>query len=239
MQAEKISLTVNGEVKEPLEVILREGQAEPIVLPEKYLFTGTIQAPRIFSKTIKDKSLTVVEYSFAEKKLTIKVNPTDKLAAEVRGRIETNPDLLEFKINQDKYIDSKKLINHVRKYAHCFKTMDEAKELIKSLQNFEIKFEQTHVRNDDRKGNSEESVKNAIKYHKGEVKTLLELSMPLFVGAPKVDFTVEIEIDREGTTPVFGFYSIDLEVLIRQQVEELIFAEVAELQSEFTCLQLS
>lgn len=238
MKTEGINVTINGDVKEPIEIILRDGRAGKIVYPVKYQQSGLITAPIEFSKRISDKSIALVEYSVSILKITFFENPKSEESAIVSGSVTINPDLVAFGINKDKYFKSPELIKFVRKYAHCFKSLDDAKELISNLQNIEVKFEQTYVKGDDRKGNSEESVKNAIKYHKGEIKTQWNLSLPLFLGFDNVDVSVEVEIDRDGTTPVFGFYSIDIEVLIKAQSKEIIDGQISQLK-EFTCLQLS
>jgi hypothetical protein len=239
MEKENINLTINGDVKTPIEIILREGEAHKPQYPKKYNATGVISAPREFSDKVKDKTLSVVEFSYSDRAIKIYEDPTNSDAAEIKGEVKINPDLVAFGINKDKYFTSTELIKHTRKFAHCFKTAAEAKELIQTLTNFEVKFEQTHKKEDDRKGNTEDLVKNAIKFHKGEVKDKLNLSIPLFVGSSKVDFEVEIEIERQGTTPAFGFYSINMESIFIEQVEALINKEVTALKKSFTCIQLS
>jgi hypothetical protein len=238
MNKENLYITVNGELKDPIEIVLREGQAAPIEQPVKYVVEGVIDAPLEYSKTINDITKAIVEYSFWDKFIIIKEDPKNKFAGSVKGTIVLHPDFVAFGINKDKMRSSKELINFVRKYAHCFSSMEEAKELITSLRNFEVSFEKIHVKSDDRKGNTEESVKNAVKYSKGEVKSLLTLSMPLFEGGPKVPFTVEVETEVEGSSPVFGFYSLDMEVILRDQTEEMITNVVDQLKKDFICLQL-
>jgi hypothetical protein len=239
MDKENINLTINGDVKNPIEIVLREGEAIKHQYLKKYTFNGVISAPRDFSKMITNKGLAVVEFSYKDQLIKILEDPTDADGAEVTGKISINPDLVAFGINKDVFRTSSELIKHARKYAHCFKSPQEAKDLIVTLQNFEVKFEQTHKKEDDRKGNTEDMVKNAIKFHKGEVKSEIELSIPLFIGSPKVDFKIEVEIERQGTTPVFGFYSITMESINLVNVKSLIDAELEVLRKDFTCLQLS
>lgn len=239
MEKENINITINGEAKTPIEIVMREGEALKHQYPKKYIASGIISAPREFAKMIKDKTLGVVEFSYRDQKIKIFEDPTNTDSAEVTGQITINPDLVAFGINKDKFFTNADLIKHVRKYAHCFKTPEEAKTLIETLQNFEVVFEQSHKKEDDRKGNTEESVKNAIKFAKGEVKTKLELSIPLFVGSAKVPFSVEIEIERQGTIPVFGFYSITMESINLENIETLINEELKFLKKDFTCIQLS
>jgi hypothetical protein len=239
MEKENINLTINGDVKNPIEIVLREGEALKHQYPKKYVATGVITAPKDFIKQIVDKAKVVVEYYYKDQKIKLNADPTNNEGAEIIGQIVVNPDLMAFGINKDRFFTSADLIKHTRKYAHCFSTPQEAKELIQTLQNFEVKFEQTHKKEDDRKGNTEDSVKNAIKFHKGEVKDKIQLLLPLFVGSPKVAFEVEVEIEKQGTAPVFGFYSITMESINQQQVESLINEELKILKKDFTCIQIN
>jgi hypothetical protein len=240
MKDEKINITINGEVKQPIEIVLREGAAEPIKdTVQKYTKVGVITAPFDFSKRIKDKSKALVEYSINEGWIKLYENPTNKEASEVKGLIEKDPALLAFGINKDKYFSGPELIKHARKYAHVFKDINDVKDLISSLQNFDIKFEQTYSKGDDRKGNTDEHVKNALKFHKGEVKTDFTLMVPFFLGAEKVPVDVQIEIELKDSKPSFGFFSLTLETLIQEKTEELINNNVMKFIPGFTVIQIS
>lgn len=240
MEKENINLTINGEVKTPIELVIREGDAIRHSYPKKYVAEGVITAPGFFSKRITNPEDVVVEYSYLERTIKLFENPTDNDKAEVKGVLKTNPDLMAFGINKDKYFTSSELIKFIRKYAHCFKSTTEAKELINSLQNFEFKFEQANIKSDDRKGNTEESVKNAIIYHKGEIKKQVQLHLPLYIGIGKETIDLEVEIERQGTNPVFGFYSINMETFLEKTAEAIIREQVVSMiQQKFTCIQTS
>lgn len=148
-----------------------------------------------------------------------------------------NPELSEFGINTGKTFTSGQLIRFIRKFAHCFARIEDAQSFIKKLQNFEVKFEQTVVKQDDRKGNTEDAVKNAIKYSKGELDLILDIAMPFFKGCDPVLITLDIEIDRDGTTPVFGFYSLDFEVKLREFIVNVMTQELTPLKSNFVCIE--
>jgi hypothetical protein len=238
MKPESINLTINGEIKDPIEIVLREGEAIKPSYPQKYSTAGVIGAPAEFAKKIKDKSNSIVEFSIKDLWIKLYENPTSKDAAIIEGKLLLNPELVAFAINKDLYITSNQLRKFILKYAHCFENISDGKDLIKCLENFEIVFEQAHTKSDDRKGNQEESVKSAIKYSKGELKTIWNLNMPLFIGSPKASFQIEIEIDRKETTPVFGFYSLELEVLLRAEAERLILGELSKFDG-ITSLQIS
>lgn len=234
----KINLTINGEVKEPIQIVVREGEAASIIEPVQVDISGTIESARLYANKIEDKKKAVVTFSLDKKTIELNSDPTNIYRHIVKGELKTNPDLIAFGINKGNKFNSDQLQNFIKTHAHCIKDINEAKNLIKSLQNFMVKFEQEVTKTDDRKGTTEDSVKNSIKYHKGELQNILALSMPLYVGTDKVDFTVEIEIDRDGTTPVFSFYSLDLEVQLKETSEHLINTELEDLRKDFTCIQL-
>lgn len=240
MEKENIHLNVIGD-KGPIVIELLEGPARKQEYPVKYVKSGTINAPFLFVKRIlENKKLAVVEYSEAEKWIKLLEDPTSNYGAEIKGEIKLNPDLEKFGINKNKYFSGQELLNHVRSFAHCFQTTAEAKELIKSLQNFDIKFEQSYIKTDDRKGAKEDSIKSAITYNKGEVKTELTLSLPLFVGSQKVLFDVEIEIEARDGKPVFGFYSINMEQIIKDETTHLILEQLTLFQNaDFVIIPIS
>ena len=63
--------------------------------------------------------------------------------------------------------------------------------------------------------------------------------MPIFLGMQKHSFTVEIEIQRgNGNRPVFGFFSLDVEMLKREAAEIAILTEVKKWRDDFVCLEI-
>lgn len=239
MKKENINVTINGDVKDPLEIIFREGDALRLSYPKKYSMAGVITAPAEFAKRFEKNTFPVVEYSYNNKSIKFFEDPTNPDAAEVTGILTINPDLVAFGINKNKYFSSADLIKHVRNYAHCFESLEDAKVLIQSLQNFDVKFEQQHIKKDDRSGNTEESVKNAIKFLQGDIKRQFKLSLPFFIGTENVSIEVEVEIERQGTTPVFGFYSLTLEKQLQDRTFDIINGQMTLLWNRFTCLQIS
>lgn len=240
MEKENLNITVNGDVKNPIVIELLEGEARKQQYPVKYSRSGTINAPYFFIKRIKDIKNAVVEYSIAEKYIKLLEDPNDSYGAEITGAIKLNPDLVAFGINKHKYFSGQDLMNHARSFAHCFQNTGEAKELIRSLQNFDVKFEQSYIKTDDRKGAKEDSIKSAITFNKGEVKTEITLFIPLFVGSPRVLFDVEIEIEAKEGKPVFGFYSINMEQLIKDEADKLILDQLELFQkADFVIIPIS
>jgi hypothetical protein len=240
MKKEDIKINVASDFKGPLDIVIREGQAETIFYPQKIRSTGTINSPFRYSVKIDDKKKALVEYSVSN--LTIKLfsDPSDEKGAEIIGCLRDNPDLIEFGINKNKMFTGAELINHARTHSHCFEKVQDVKDLIQSLQNFEVQYESTIVKTDDRKGVTEDSVKSAIKINKGAIKMDLDLFMPIHVGGPKYGIKVQVEIEKQkgGNIPVFGFYSLELENTIINASEAIMADEILKLK-DFVCIQVS
>ncbi len=55
----------------------------------------------------------------------------------------------------------------------------------------------------------------------------------------KKQFTVEIEIERgRNNLPEFGFYSLDVQMLLLESASEAILTEVEKFQDDFVCLEI-
>jgi hypothetical protein len=238
MQKENVQITIVSDGKQPIEFITREGKAPEIFYPKKIRSKGLIDSPFLYSRLVKDKDKALVEYSVSGLHIKLMSDPSSEIGTEIEGQLSKNPDFIAFGINKNKFFISSELITFARTHSHCFANIKDVKELIESLQNFEVKYEQTVVKKDNRQGETEDSVKNAIKFNKGEVKKHFSLLMPIHVGGPKVPIDVEIEIEKQGTAPGFAFYALELENIIRDEQEEIMGNEIAKLK-DFVCIQIS
>lgn len=229
-----------------LEVIERTGQAE-VPVREKKAFSMTVLITSILgyinTRTVPtpiQENPGVIVYSIDPEHPFIKYyeNPNDSLATVLKAKMEVNPDLEAFRINTQQGFYQKDLENHVRSYAHCFTSLDEVKDIIKRLQNFDVRYEQQVKQADDRQGQTEQAVKSALKFASGELPKVISLRLPLYLGTPAQEVTLEIEVDRgKNNMPVFSFYSLDLELRKREVIEVNVSNQVAELRASFPILE--
>lgn len=248
MNVENLSVSVpeNYNPEKPIEIVIREGQADPIKLKKKILLIVALAsvAEYVFKRNVpspvKDNP-GIITYSKDPEKAFLEYfeNPNDEDATVIKSKLEVHPDFSAFGINQGLMFNQKQLQNHIRKFAHCFATEEQAKTLIKDLQNFEVRYEQTVAREDNRQGQTKDLVESAIKFAKGEVPKELHLRIPFFKNTPAKEFTVEVEIDKgAGNMPVFSFYSLEVELLKRATAEELIGTELEKFREGFPVLEM-
>jgi hypothetical protein len=127
-----------------------------------------------------------------------------------------------FKINTDQGFTGKQLIGIIRRNAQVFKSLDEAKALIKTLQNTVVRFEQVKTDEDDRKGNINKGITEEIKVAKGELAGTLILECPVYENTPDELFEIEIELERQNNDVLYMFYSVGYEDRIKQITKKIL-----------------
>lgn len=228
----------------PIEFIHREGQA----LPQKdnmqkfsrdvsITSIATWIAGRKFPDTIADNNAVIV-FNKTPSKASIEfhANPQDKEATVLTSKLTVNPDLAAWKINSDITFTSEALIKHVRKYAHCMES-SYAKGLIDQLRNFQATLTTNLERSNDGKGNKGAAVKQAINFSKGQLPDGILLELPLFNGTAPYKMTLEIEVDEDNGQPVYSFYCLEYDGLLKTKAEEFIIGIVEPLSSKFVVLE--
>lgn len=181
----------------------------------------------IFSKDLDNPFIKFVE------------NPNDELSTELEAELQINEDLTSFGINTGLRFSQREMENLVRQKAHCFPDLTTAKEIIEKMRNFDVRYEQQVQRTDDRRGNTEDAVKSAIKFAKGELPPSLTIVLPLYYGTSAETVTMEIEVDKgRNNLPEFSFYSLDLELKKKSVVESAIDGEVAKFKDQFPVLEV-
>lgn len=254
---ENFNVYLNGEVpQKPIEIIFREGKApEPLrtIDPQKISISGDIDTvlsyvrDRYHTREEGDDNgsniVPIVVYCDDPKRsyIELREKPNSPNGTIIRGELKENPDLKEFHFNQAGVFDNQRFIAVIRENAHCFKSLDDAKQLVKSLQNFQARFT-TEVDNlDDRQGNTENRIKTVIDSTKTGIPQELHFNMPFFNGGEKKAFTVEVEIDvkmNNGKPEAkFGFFSMDMVQAARDEAEVIINNQIEALQPYFTCIR--
>jgi hypothetical protein len=237
-----------GYTGNPVELIIRESTEAP-QLNEKVKFSALKVALTSIAIFLSKKNIPspieanpgLITYSLNPDFPFLQYNedPNDELATELKAVLEIDPDFKLFGINTDQQFNQKAFERLIRKTAHCFGSPEVAKDLIQRLNNFEARFDQVVQKEDDRQGQKKDSIESAIRLTKGEIPKSLHLNCPIFKNTKPVSFEVEIEVDKgPGNLPVFSFYSVELEIMKRTLINELILAEVQKLEDRFALVEV-
>lgn len=234
----------------PVEIIVRDGRAaDPIntVQPQRVKITGDLNTPSSYAEErfAEDEihEDTIVEYSDNPEDawIILEEDFRDPMGSVVKGELLKNNDLKAFEFNNAGVFTNKTFIEVIRKNAHCFASIQEAKALIKQLQSFVAKFTTSIEDLDDRKGETKNLIETKLQASKTGIPESVNFKMPLFSGGPMVDFTVEVEIDVVMTSnkpeAKFGFFSLELPMLMRTHAELTIQKHIAHLRKKFTCIR--
>ena len=232
----EINVTVENGVKE---LVIREGQAAPIVQPLKVRLVGTITAPRLFlekRKSQTDVLLTNVQVDKNKEQgaILLTVNDKDLYGSTVEGILKINPDLLAFGINADRQMGLKEIQKFLRMRRAFFADREQNEAILKKLSEFFARITIEINKKDDRKGNTFDSVKTQVEH---EIPLEFTLRMPLFQGFGEADFRVEIVADIADASVRFSLESVELQELITT-TKEAIIAKELEAFADFVVIQI-
>lgn len=230
----ELKITVDKDVKE---LVIREGSAINIDEEKKVVINGNIYSVREFLLKYYTNSkipgyIKVEEQDNGNASISYYSNPAfDKSGYNVSGNLTINPDIAKFNVNGSCTFSNKQIIGLARKYAHWFENYDLVKKLIKELENFEFKIEVINKEEDDRKGNKEKAITEQLKVAKGMMPESLSLKIPVFPGHT-LECKFEIEMERNGNSVLYGFYSIGFEQSIKELSEKIITEQLTEFRDD-------
>lgn len=218
-----ISKSISKAVKTgTTEIVVREGNAEPIREKELIRLSGTITAPSEFwSKRKHSPNKSNIVYSKTGKQIILTVNENSFFKKQIVGVLKSNPELDDFGVNSSsKKYTVKELADFLKMRKFFFKDREQASKIITNLQKFKASVQSQIEDFDNTRGNSKQLF---------EVKTDSNmdmdfvLKMPIFKGQPDRTFKVGI-----------NFSVRDKQIDIWLESEELRLIELTDIDTIFT-----
>lgn len=87
-------------------------------------------------------------------------------------------------------------------------------------------------------------VNTILDIEKGKIPNEIVFNMPLFDGMPSYEFVVDVEIDvvtnNNGPEARFGFYSMDLTLMLREQAKGIMEEKIDDILDSdlpLTCIR--
>jgi len=194
---------------------------------------GTISAPANWytkRKAQTDNLKSNVTYNFREREITL-VTKEDfsNLGYSITGKLIINPAIKMLGINEEKTFFVGELVKHLRKNKFYFAEESEWKKIIDGLQNFSANVNQEIKKISTNNGNMEDLTKITMK---SNLELTFKLAMPVFIGEKTETFPVEIACDATSTSIKFWLESPDLIMLLDQNTQGIINAELARLKTD-------
>jgi hypothetical protein len=213
------------------ELVIRQGDPLPVPKLEFVSKIGNIDSPLQFLQKRKDvidllkSSVTVNREALALTLETDENNETDK-GATIIGKLSKTKEFESFGINTGKNWLSRDLGQFIKMNRTCFESKDAANELAAKLSDFKAKIDKELEAADDHRGN--QRILKDQKIKSCNIPEKFSLSIPIFKGAKKATFEVEIYINADDLT--ITLVSPDANDIIAQVRDESIDAVLDEIK---------
>jgi hypothetical protein len=183
-----------------LEIISRTGPAkepETLIEPERLYIKGAIDTVRKFIEQRADTFESNVAHLSVDRYdglLSLVIDETSPLAGKVVGALEIDPDYEAFGINTvaRKPRDLSKFLRFNQQF---FSSRAIAGKIVTALHNFEATINTEIEKKDDNRANTSAVKKQVVDSNIPENFTI---NIPLIDGQPKVELTIDIDIDPDG-----------------------------------------
>jgi hypothetical protein len=218
------------------ELVIREGDALPVLHPNDIKITGTLGAPYQFYEGKKEKIKAIDSHITIKKDqgvIILNVNDQDPYTVvQIIGQLKKDGALDLWKINTDHRWTVQGFLKFIKTQRYFFDNPAECSALVESLQTWNAKVETVIKQHNDNAGNSLQLLEKKVS--EIGLKTKFNLHIPLFQGYPKVKFTVEIGFDPKTNSVDLYLISDELFELEIREREKHIDAELSKF-SEFSC----
>jgi hypothetical protein len=220
------------------ELVIRTGEAERVLYPNKVRLNGTISAPANFyekRKSLHNPNLCHVVFDKATQILKLVVDEQfSERNYEIVGKVEDNPDLNAFSINAGGDTFTVKELMNVLKFNRVhFKDKDDNHKIVLALQNFKAKVEKTLEDSSNLRGNE---AKVQITKLEHDLQESFMLQMPIFKGGETKTFKVDICVQVSNGSVVVWLESRDLKDLQVTGVSAIMDAELAKF-TDIVCIE--
>jgi hypothetical protein len=229
-----------GTERERLTLINQEAFA--LLAPKPVVISGNIDAPREYFSKRKEtiahlKQSTHVLVDLANHTIQLIVDEENPYNSHrITGKLLLNPDLIALEINKEIYRTKNEMVNKIRPIKHFFTTPSRHADLLMTFQKFTGKIEKSFEDSNDQQGKKkklEEYSTNWTTYNSDgsrdeKFNNVFGLSLPLFLGFPKVAFDVELCLEPTDYNLKFYLQSIDLYEKIENEKEKAMNEAVAD-----------
>ncbi len=217
-----MNITVENGIKE---LVIRQGEAEQLYSKKKVAITGTIEAPFKFLEKRND----LIEYAQANMlvnreglNIILVTNEHLEIGETITGVLKKTQAFDAFGINSGKNWISRELGQFIKMNRTCFESKDIANDLAAKLNDFKAKIDKELEHKDDNRGNARILKDQKIK--EINIPDKFNLEIPIFKGAPKATFEVEIYINADDLT--IQLVSPDASDIIARTRDEVIDNEI-------------
>lgn len=221
------------------EIVIREGTALPQVAPKKIEISGDIKTVSTFINGRKsvgnidgglqyiNPARAVVMVDKKGRAITLNLDPQDVYGTVVTAKMELNPDLVDFHINDKKTFKQKELVDLIKFSRLAFDDGEKHAMLLNAYRAFNAKAYIDMASDSDNRGNKSSSFNKKVETN---LPIDFVLNVPIFKGQDRLKFHVEICLEVTDGGCNFWFESIELSELIEIEAEKILNGELESCQ---------
>lgn len=210
-------------------VTILEGKALTPREKRPLLISGEINAISKFLG-VRPGNILTDHVIFSRKEMKIEYNAQDQthLGDLIIGSLSINPELEEFKINQEKMRTTKELASFLKMRRSFFVDKDKCAVIVTELNKFTAKITADIENHSDQRGNARALADLKVS---SNIPEEFSLVMPIFVGGKPMSFRVEICIEVTDGAIKCWLESTELKELIIGTRDALIDDEIKKILS--------
>lgn len=162
---------------------------------------------------------TVVVMDSEKQTITLATDLSDPLQTVVIGTLVINPELETLGINGEKTYSVEELHKLLKKIRFHFNDRAEHTEVLEALQDYKAQVRRSYENKNDLKGNARVMFEQQLEPARA---ISFQLNMPLFKGAAKTGFVVEVLPEPQNTEVKLALISDELHELFYEGKEQLL-----------------
>lgn len=225
--------------QEFMRIDFREGKAPEIHNNSPVVLTGNIDAPSRFIKGRKDdfeKSARHCMVSKTDGTISLVINEQSVIDKyTVSGKIEISKKFKALAINAEKKYEPLELANKLKLLRSIFKSNLEHASICATLRNLKVKINAEIEKLDDRKGNTNDSIRTAVESNMPEAITF---NLPLLEGEDPVEFQVNVILEVGGNNGIICYLeSVDAAEMIEEQFKQRVEQEIEKIKDWVTIIE--
>jgi len=234
------------------EVIIRHGEAEPVVPFRKPLrLHGTLEVPRKHlenpSRWLTNKGPDNIKLEYRDSPLNYSYLAVNREKGSIEfaedagnpwgsiyvGELQLDPRFEKFNINTGKSLTTLDLANFIKMNRSHFETKDKAMLLVSQLRNFKAKVDKEVENAADDRGNRRILLAQAVE---SNIPESFKIMVPVFKGYPAQTLEVEISIDPNDLS--CSLISPEVNDYIERTKDDLIDTELDSIKEMHPTLRI-
>lgn len=230
MEIEKQNITVAA-APGVSELVIRHGDAAPVINPEQYVFDGNIEAPFAYMTA---RNAATDDAHFHPKRAVLQINrnfgslklyqnPNDPIADVIGGIARSAPELAEWKFNTEHRWRASDLAEFLRRNRRHFKDAERLADLIGELRAMKVTTNGDIQTADDKRGNKKLLFEQSVK---SNIPVSFDVDLPIIAGQKPTRVKVEIFIEVTGQSVSLMLDSIDVADLLVTERDKLLNEQI-------------